>query len=287
MERLWTVSDLLSWVTGYFKDKKIEEPRLEAEVLLAYCLQITRIGLYTNFDRPVTSEERESLKLLLKRRIAGEPIAYLTGQKEFMSLSFKVSPAVLIPRPETEVLVERAIEIVQNQGFSQVIDVGTGSGAIALSLAHYLPELLIRGVDISPEAVAIAQTNAEELGLAGRVNLSVGDLLTEQSEPFDMVVANLPYVPTSIQAQIPATVRDYEPGLALWAGEDGFDVYRRLIPQAFAKLKLGGCLLLEIDPLQQTLAKELLADYNRVEFIKDLAGRTRVVEAWKEWENDH
>lgn len=282
MERIWTVSDLLSWVTGYFKDKKIEEPRLEAEVLLAYCLKKSRIALYTEFDRPLTGEERDSLKPLLKRRTSGEPIAYLTGQKEFMSLPFKVSPSVLIPRPETETLVERAIEIIKEQGFSQIIDVGTGSGAIALSLAHYLPKLMVIGIDISPEAVAVAQSNAEELGLAERVNLSVGDLLAEQTGPFDMVAANLPYVPTDIKDQIPATVRDYEPGLALWAGPDGFDLYRRLIPQAYALLKPGGCLLFEIDPGQQTLAEEALADFSRVKFISDLAGKTRVVEVWKD-----
>ncbi|MGE5454266.1 MAG: peptide chain release factor N(5)-glutamine methyltransferase [Methylocystaceae bacterium] len=282
MERVWTVSDLLGWVASYFKDKHIEEPRLEAEVLLAYCLHMSRIGLYTNFDRPVTAEERDGLKLLLKRRVAGEPMAYLTGQKEFMSLMFTVSPVVLIPRPETEVLVERAIQIIRDHGFTQAADVGTGSGAIALSLVHYVPALRVWGVDISPEAIAMAQLNAMQLGLTDQVQWEINDLLGDLSGKFELIAANLPYVPTTMQGQLPASVSDYEPGLALWAGEDGFDVYRRFIPQAMDRLVSGGCLLLEIDPGQKALAAELLAAYTGVSFINDLTGRSRVVEAWKE-----
>ncbi|MGE5379982.1 MAG: peptide chain release factor N(5)-glutamine methyltransferase [Methylocystaceae bacterium] len=282
MERLWTVSDLLSWVTSYFKDKQIEEPRLEAEVLLAYCLQISRLGLYTSYDRPVSQEERETLKSLLKRRLTGEPMAYLTGQKEFMSLSFMVSPAVLIPRPDTEVLVERAINIVKEKGFTRVIDVGTGSGAIALSLAHYLPDLMIQAADISEDALAVARINAGNLGLEGQVQFLHSDLLTQVAGTFELIIANLPYVPTRMRDQISVSVREYEPGLALWAGEDGLDIYRQFIPQAASKLDTGGCLLIEIDQEQQEPVKTLLDEYQQINVIHDLSGRARAIEAWKE-----
>lgn len=281
MERLWTVSELLSWVANYFKDKQIEEPRLEAEVLLAYCLQIPRLALYTSFDRPVSVEERDNLKPLLRRRAAGEPMAYLTGQKEFMSLAFKVSPAVLIPRPDTEILVERAIDIIKEHNMRAVIDVGTGSGAIAISISYYLPYLQVEAVDISPEALAVAQDNAARLGVADRISFRQSDLLAVAPGPYDLIAANLPYIPVADYNNIPDSVRSYEPGLALWAGEDGFDAYRRLIPEVLNKLNRMGCILMEIDPRQQNLAAELLAEFCQVRFHKDLAGRVRVVEAWK------
>ncbi|MCQ2559382.1 MAG: peptide chain release factor N(5)-glutamine methyltransferase [Clostridia bacterium] len=225
---------------------KIDNPRLEAEVLLAWLLGCDRVWLYAHSEEE--TELADEYRKLLDRRIKGEPVAYLLGKREFMGLDLEVNPAVLIPRPETELLVEKALAFCANKGAIKAADVGTGSGAIALSLAFYAPEVQVWGLDISAAALAVAERNRKKLGLEERVNLQKNDLLTDWPEDcqLDLVLANLPYIPSQQMAGLMRDVRDFEPVLALDGGSDGLQLYRRLRPQAEKLLRPGGLLLLEI-----------------------------------------
>lgn len=292
----WTVREVLAWTAQYFFQQGVEHPRLEAELLLAHVLGQTRVELYINFDQPLQPNELAAYRELIKRRVEGYPLAYLTGQREFMSLTFEVNPAVLIPRPETETLVETAVELVRDavRGYLatggpvelppiRIAEAGTGSGAIAVSLARFLPAAQVWATDISPAALAVAQRNAERHGVADRVRFYEGDLLGPLLEPnsfgqFALVVANLPYIPTP---EIPRLAREVrcEPVLALDGGADGLDLYRRLVPQAARLLKSGGYLVMEIGFDQGNAAAALLAgeDWHPPRIKPDLAGRDRVV----------
>lgn len=281
MRTEWNIRDLLTWTTGYFQDKGIPQPRLEAEVLLAHALEKDRVYLYTAYDAPVDRDERDRLRGYIQRRIKHEPVAYITGYKEFMSLPFRVTPEVLIPRPETELLVEKAIELTSE--FSdevRICDVGTGSGAIAVSLAYYLPRAVITAVDINIPSLEVARCNAD----INKVNIQLyhGDLLSPlEEETLNLIVANLPYISEQEYLQLEPGVKEYEPSLALKGGKDGLDVYRRLLPQALAKLDNGGYLLMEISPHQSTQIHEITCGFNEVEIIKDLSGHDRIVKARK------
>lgn len=311
---------MLEWTTRYFLDRGIAESRLEAEILLAHVVKKDRVYLYANYEEPVNVNEREIYREYIKRRVNGEPLAYITGQKEFMSLNFKVSPDVLIPRPDTEVLVETALAIAREENIKRVIDVGTGSGAIAVSLAVYLQDVEILASDISPQALVIARENARDNKV--EINFVEGHLLqpfllTERSagctdderfsqaplsglasanqdfyfknnldKPplalFDMITANLPYIPVTEMAQLDRQVKDFEPHLALFAGDDGLDLYRQLIPQAHALLRPAGIVLLEIDPRQVPAAVDIMQGFTDIKIIKDWAGRDRVLQARRE-----
>jgi len=274
---------MLDWTTQYFAGKGIDNPRLDAEVILAHVLQKDRVYLYANYELPVNSMEREQYRNLIKRRIAFEPTAYLTGSKEFMSLNFLVSPAVLIPRADTELLAEKAIELGKNISNPRICDVGTGSGAIAVSLAHYLPEACVYASDLSSDALEIAQNNARSIAV--EVHFHEGDLLAglDEKEPFDIITANLPYIPEDEYDLLAAEVKDYEPALALKVRGDGLDLYRRLLPQALQMLKPGAYLLIEIAWNQREKAIAMASEYFLdVEVLKDMAGRDRVLMARRE-----
>jgi release factor glutamine methyltransferase len=218
-------------------------------------------------------------RALIERRQNGEPIQYITGETEFYGLPFRVTPDVLIPRPETEHLVERAVELASGLTGVRILDVGTGSGAIAVALAHELPQAQITALDISAAALGIARGNAERNGVAGRIDFKLSDLLgAVEGERFAMIVSNLPYVPEGDRGSLAVEVREHEPVLALFAGEDGLDVYRRLIPAAFAALEDGGFLLMEIGYGQSQAVSELLGDagFEGIEFVPDLQGILRV-----------
>jgi release factor glutamine methyltransferase len=277
----WTIQDVLEWTTRYFATRGIEEARLEAEILLAAVLEKDRVYLYTHYDSPLTRAERIGYKEYINRRAAREPVAYITGEKEFMSLNFAVSRDVLIPRPETELLVETALSLAKEKGFKRICDVGTGSGAIAVSMGHYLPELDIYATDISAGALEIARLNAERHGV--KVSFRQGDLLDslKGEPPFDIITANLPYVPFEVYKQLEPEVKNYEPKLALVASGDGLDLYRRLIPQCVAMLVPNGYFLGEIDPGQVAQVPTLMGAFSQVEVIKDLAGKDRLVVARK------
>jgi release factor glutamine methyltransferase len=216
---------------------------------------------------------------LLERRLAGEPIQYITGEAEFYGLPFRVTPHVLIPRPETEHLVETVIALCRGMERPRIVDVGTGSGAIAVGLAHELPQAQVTATDLSDAAIEIAQENAARNGLAGRIRLVQGDLLGPfAGQQFDVVASNPPYVSTADRATLAVEVREHEPAMALFAGADGMTMYRRLIPQAAAVLVTGGHIVLEIGYDQKQAIGNLLAEsgYQEVEFVPDLQGIARV-----------
>lgn len=277
MRKEWSIKELLTWTTRYFDDKGMQEPRLEAEILLAHALHRNRVYLYANYEEPVNEAERQQFREYIMRRTKGEPAGYITGQREFMSLTFQVSPHVLIPRPETEVLVETAMGLIRQGGIKRVCDVGTGSGAIAISLAHYAPEVEVFAVDISPEALNMAGRNASLHQAA--ISFYSGDLLEplEDGLDMDLIVANLPYLTRTQLEQAEIGVRNFEPRLALLADNDGLSIYRRLLPQAHAKLRRGGYFLWEIDPSQETAARALIKDWDEAEIVTDYGGRSRVV----------
>lgn len=279
------VDELLRAATEELKAAGCASPRLDAEVLLSVVLGCDRLALYREPARQVTDQEATAFRALLSRRAGGEPVAYLTGEKEFMGLRFKVTPAVLIPRPETELLVETALALLRDVAAPVVADVGTGCGAIAVSLAVSLPAARIFATDVSPAALAVARENAVRQGVAGRIVFLAGDLL----EPLlpvgelilDLVAANLPYIPTRAMKSLPREVRR-EPMVALDGGADGLALYRRLVPQAGRLLKPGGYLLMEIGPGQRENALLLVPPpmwEARVE--PDLAGRERLVIAYR------
>lgn len=285
MQTVWRIKDLLEWTTRYFLDKGISESRLEAEILLAHVLKKDRVYLYANYEAPVNTDERAIYKEYIKRRINSEPIAYITGYKEFMSLDFEVSPQVLIPRPDTELLVETAIKLSRDLNALRIVDVGTGSGAIAVSLAYYIDQAEIYATDISLSALEIARRNANRhnVDIGFRESDLLETFLVNQAEGipcyFDMIVANLPYVAETERETLDPQVLDYEPHLALFAGEDGLDLYRHLIPQARTLLREGATLLFEIDPRQVCLIPSIMKGFSDVRILKDAAGRERVVQA--------
>lgn len=282
MQRDWNIKAILEWTTRYFADRGIQEPRLEADLLLAHTLQKDRVFLYANYDIPLNQEERDKYKQLIIRRAKHEPLAYITGRREFMSLLFKVNPHVLIPRPETELLVEKALELARKNSFTRLIDVGTGSGCIAVSLAFYLPEAKIEAIDISAQALEVARENALNNGV--NVQFSNGSLLQTCSgqEEYDLIAANLPYVAACAYEKLEPGIKDYEPINALVAGEDGMDLYRALVPQSYPLLKSGGYLLFEISPEQAEPALEITSCFSQVQVYKDLTGKNRLIEARKE-----
>lgn len=261
---------------------------IDAQVLLSKVTGLDRTGLLLKEEVTLTDEQQQQYKNLLDRRAWGEPVAYLTGSKEFMGLDFVVSPAVLIPRPDTELMVETALAFLQSQGEGACLaaDVGTGSGAIAVSLANYLPGLQIYAIDLSPDALAIAGQNARLHQVDQRVTLLQGNLLQpispELSGRLNVITANLPYIPSGEIAGLMSDVKDYEPHLALDGGCDGLDLYRLLLPQAYNLLKPGGLLLMEIGPGQGEAAKRMLPEERwQAEVKLDLACRERLVVAQK------
>jgi release factor glutamine methyltransferase len=258
-------------------------PRLDAELLLTHLLGWPRARLLAERDYPVTPELAERFAALAARRATGEPVAYLVGHKEFYGLDLLVDRRVLVPRPETELLVELALGLAPTIAARrapqalQIADIGTGSGAIAIALASNLPHVEIYAVDLSADALALAAANLERHGLAGRVRLLSGDLLAPLPGPVDMIVSNPPY---TVLAEVDPEVRAHEPHLALEGGPDGAAIYRRLLAQSRAYLRPGGALLLEIGAWQGQLVADLaLAQFPTVtpQIARDLAGRDRVV----------
>lgn len=277
MAESWTVLKLLRWTADYFAGRGLDAPRLDAELLLADTLGLDRVGLYVNFERPMHSGELAAFRERVKRRAGREPLAYILGQAEFWSLPLKVTPAVLIPRPETELLVEESLSRLATP--ARVLDVGTGSGALAIALAHESPEILVTAIDVSPAALALAAENARNNGVAERIRFALGDLNQLPAGSFQLVLANPPYIPSRDLASLMPEVRDYEPRLALDGGSDGLDAYRALARQAQAVLSAAGWLLVEVGCGQAEAVRELFAGAGLTELFtsKDLAGIERVV----------
>ena len=249
----------------------------DAELLLLHILEAPRTLLITDPGRALTPIQQRAYQAAIARRLTHEPIQYITGQQEFYGLVLRVTPAVLIPRPETEHLVEAVLQrLPKNQPLS-IADVGTGSGAIAIALATHLPQSEITALDLSPEALDLARENAVQHNLAHRIRFVESDLLAAVAhQTFDAIVSNPPYVPTANRATLHPQVRDYEPAQALFAGPTGLDIYRRLIPLAQAALKPGGLLALELGQGQRDALADLLSGWHQVTFLDDLQQIPRV-----------
>ena len=313
----WTVLEVIRWTVARFTERDLATPRLDAELLVAHALGLPRVQLYVQFDRPLLPDELAAIRALIKRRQAGESVAYLVGKKEFWGLEFAVDARVLVPRPDTETLIEVAREqltddVVRSEPIVEgdeapaavevpaaveapaavgvpaavraprVADVGTGSGAIAVTLAKLFPAAAVFAVDISPGALEVARGNAERLGLA--VTFVEGDLGAPLAAhgPFSLLVANLPYIPSGELAALPAEVR-VEPTVALDGGPDGLALVRRLVAEAPALLGPDGMLALEIGAGQAFATAELLraAGFTDVQIRRDLGGVERVVSGVK------
>ena len=258
--------------------------RRDAELLLMRVLGWDRAYLLTHPETLLSSEHNALYQSWIERRARHEPVQYIIGEQEFFGLKFRVTPDVLIPRPETEHLVEAALAHAGRDLALRIADIGTGSGAIAVVLAHALPNAQITALDISPAALAVARVNAEAHGVSDRIRFVESDLLVALAdEQFDLIVSNPPYVANG--EELEAQVRDYEPVQALFAGPEGLDIYRRLIPQAQTSLKPGGWLLVEIGHGQREAVTQLLAGWDDVSFIADLQGIPRVACAQKSSES--
>ncbi len=259
-----------------------ERARRDAESLLLHLFGKSKAWLLAHVDDDFAGCSAIRYEVLLQRRLAGEPIQYITGQAEFYGLPFRVTRDVLIPRPETEHLIEKTLEVAAQFEQPRIIDIGTGSGAIAITLAHKLPGAQVTTIDISESALAVARENAERNGVANGIRFLQGDLLAPvANEHFDIVVSNPPYVPITDLDTLAVEVRDHEPALALFAGDDGLDIYRRLIPAAHASLLPNGFIVLEIGCGLRPAIQALLADtgFTRIEFGADLQGIPRVAVA--------
>jgi release factor glutamine methyltransferase len=333
----WSIVALLRWTTGYFEEKGVAEPRASAEILLAHTLGLSRLDLYLRHDQPLSPEELARFKALIVRRRLGEPVAYLAGHKEFWSLDLLVTPATLIPRPETEVLVEAVLEVCGREGFPRAgspchrgitqdgkpvppppapsltpppptpnlgstgfqpvqhrqdacapghsglaLDVGAGSGAVVVALARELPDLHWVAVDISTAALQVAHENARRHEVAERISFVQGDLLS-QFKPglqFNLIAANLPYVPRPEWEQLPKEIKDYEPKEALLGGEEGLDLLEQLCREAHKYLRAGGWLALEVGAGQAEPVVGFLEEAKAYEILKivdDYQGIARVV----------
>ena len=317
-DKIWTIGRILKWTEQYFKDKGIESPRLDAEVLLAHVLEKQRIYLYVHFDEPLQPAELAAYREMVKQRVLRVPVAQILGEKEFMGLTFKVTADTLVPRPDTEILVQAAVERLKamkgeakapedealadgeeasspadrdeaaadvSQEPLRIADIGTGSGAICLSVLRYLAGTVADTVDISPAARAVAEENAASLGLADRVTFHTGDLLQPlRGMTFAAILSNPPYIPEADIAGLAPEVRLKEPHTALSGGQDGLDFYRRLAKEAPAMLVPGGFMAFEVG-IHQAEPVAALAKANpliaRTEILPDYAGIDRVVVGWR------
>lgn len=287
-DKIWTIGRILKWTEQYFKDKGIESPRLDAEVLLAHVLEKQRIYLYVHFDEPLQPGELAAYREMIKKRVLRVPVAQILGEKEFMGLTFKVTADTLVPRPDTEILVQAAVDRLRAMAGEEPLrfaDIGTGSGAICLSVLHYLSNTVADTVDISPAARAVAEENAASLGLADRVTFHTGDLLQPLSGiSFAAILSNPPYIPEADIATLAPEVRLKEPHTALSGGQDGLDFYRRLAKDAPAMLVPGGFTAFEVGIHQAGDVADLLKAnplIDRTEILPDYAGIDRVVVGWR------
>ncbi len=256
----------------------------DAALLLRHMLAISHAAQLADSERALTPAQQSAYDALISRRLANEPIQYITGEQEFYGLALRVTPAVLIPRPETEQLVEAVLAELDGARPLRILDVGTGSGAIAIALAFHLPHAQITAVDLSAAALEVATANTARHALADRIRYLKSDLLDAfppNEAPFAAIVSNPPYVPTADRASLHPQVRDHEPSAALFAGPDGLDIYRRLIPQARAALQPNGLLALEIGHNQREAIASLLSDWNQLRFLDDLQHIPRIALARK------
>ncbi|MCF7972464.1 MAG: peptide chain release factor N(5)-glutamine methyltransferase [Phycisphaerae bacterium] len=280
----WTIKALLDWITPFLGDKQVDAPRLCAEFLMCHVLGKQRIELYTQFDQVVPADQLAQLRALVKRASDHEPVAYLVGKTEFYSLELNVRPGCLIPRPETEMLVQHAIELLRTRkGQQSVLDLCTGSGCIAAAIAHNVKDAHVTATDLSQDALDIAAENCLKHRLSERITLLQGDLLSPvASSPFDLIVSNPPYVSEAEYAVLDKNVKEYEPREALLAGPKGLDIYERLLLQVESHLKPDGVLMLEIGYLQGPDVVSMLENtslFSHIQTYKDMQNHDRLVVA--------
>lgn len=287
MPEVWTVQRVLTWSAAYLKEKSREvlsNHRLDAELLLASVLELDRMKLYLQLDRPLSKDEREDFKSILRRRLNGEPVAYILGYRDFYRHRFMVNASVLIPRPETEMLVEAAIKASGEMTNPKILDVGTGSGCVAISIAAELPNALVTAWDVSEQAIDVARANAEKLAVS---NLSVichdaADVTSESSELFDVIVSNPPYIAQYERSLMSFSTLTFEPKLALFTNdEEGLQFYEIFSSCYQSLLRAGGKIFLEIGLKQGEKVAQLFRDagWRKIEIVKDLSGHDRMVSA--------
>jgi release factor glutamine methyltransferase len=283
----WKLVELINWTADYLAQKGFNNSRLQAERLLAHVLKMARVGLYLNFDRPLNNDELAEFKSVLKRRLAHEPIQYIIGEIEFFSLAFKVAPGVLIPRPETEVLVEKAMELCQSK-FSHltkisILDVGTGSGCIAVSIAKNVSTASVVAVDISSSALQIAQENTVMHNVQDSIRFELLDALKPWPDTFhhffDVVLCNPPYIKDDEFANLDAEIRLFEPEIALLGGQDGLDFYKKFAPHLTTLIKPGGRIFFEISPSLTTNIISIFHSAGLInpEIYQDLSHKERIL----------
>jgi release factor glutamine methyltransferase len=278
----WTVRRIIDWTTAHLKKHGSDTPRLDTEILLAHARGCRRIELYTRFDDVLSERERSAMRDLVRRRAQSEPVAYLVGHREFFGLEFQVTPAVLIPRPDTETLVVEILDLAKPLTAPRILDIGTGSGCIAIAAAVNQTTAQITATDASDAALTVARENAQKHQVLDRINFRSGDLFgpIEQEELFDIIVSNPPYIADHEKETLQNDVRKYEPYEALFAGPSGFELLFRLIDEAPSHLVEGGTLLLEISPEQSAAVAGRMdssGKYQDIRVVKDLPGLARVV----------
>jgi release factor glutamine methyltransferase len=286
----WTILDLIRWTDERFQREGLSPARLDAEVLLAASLGMNRIGLYTHYDQPLRKDELTRFRSLVQRRLHHEPVAYILGRREFWSLSFQVTKDVLIPRPETELLVEETLNLLGRSRPSpapyRILEIGTGCGAIIVALAHAFPGARLVATDVSPKALQVAIQNAADNGVRDRIQFLQGDLFTplRRGPVFDLIVTNPPYIPRDQVPVLPPEVRDFEPRIALDGGKDGLEFYGRALPEVDDYLCPGGWFLTEMGYGQDRFIRRI-AEGNQAlgsfAFVKDLSGKNRVFKTQK------
>lgn len=291
-EKRWTIQEILNVTTKLLKDKEIDSPRVCAEILLSHQLKKNRIELYLRLEQALTDKEISGFRELVKRRLKREPLQYITGHREFWSIDFFVNPSVLIPRPETELLVEEAIKLKKNRLLPEnsrpkILDLGTGSGVIAITLAKELNGATILATDISLEAIATARHNAERSNVSGQIHFCNGDLLEpfqKNSETFDMIISNPPYISSEELSILAPEISSYEPKIALDGQENGMYFIEKIIERSSYYLKSKGWLLIEMDPGQTEKALDLIDSAQSFDFkerIMDYGKRFRLVKTQK------
>jgi len=280
-EEPWTVKRILDWTVRFLKERGSPTPRLDAEILLAHARQCQRIQLYTQFDQPLTDEQRTVMRELVKRRAAFEPVAYLVGHREFFSLDFLVSPGVFIPRPDTEILVLAALDVLKEQHAPQVLELCAGTGCVPIAIARNHSTAEFTTVELNPSVIKVTRANVHKHGLEERIQVLDGNLFepVPSGKQFDLILSNPPYVQRGEIAGLAPDIRDHEPHLALDGGPDGLDVIRHLVRESADRLRPGGWLMFELSPEQAAEAVQLLtaAGYGRVSVKNDLSGQARVV----------
>lgn len=282
-DRVWTVQAALDWTRSYLERKGDASPLLSARHLLSYATGLTQLELYTHFDQPLSREERAVLREGVRRRAEGEPLQYISGRAPFRYIEVTVRSGVLIPRPETEILVGEVLSFVEDVPQPFVLEIGCGSGCIACSIAVESPDSSVVATDVSPEAWAVARENVELLGVGERVDILSCDLDAAVPEDlegrFDAFVSNPPYIPDLVMEALPAEVKGFEPRLALAGGEDGLDMFRRLLPAARRWLRSGGLFAVELheECLDEAASLAEAAGFAEARIVEDLAGRPRVL----------